>query len=272
MLHTKLFSRCLTAFLVIATGIIWVPGAMAKVIVYPMQEVKGDPRQQFPLILLTTILEESEQSYRLQVAKFPSQQERSLILLESGEIDVVWSGSNREREINHKAIKIPMYDGMFGWRVMLVKKDRVNELKDIQSKKELQKFAFGLGSDWPDVQLFKANKMQVVTTTSYESLFTMLDHGRFDYFPRSVLEVWTELERFGDMGIVLEPHIVIHYPYHSYYFVSKNNDELAHEIERGFKRLIESGKYKNLFQDAFGELIQKANLSKRRKFEFHNPG
>ena len=160
---------------------------------------------------------------------------------------------------------------MFGWRVMLVKDKNEDLLRNVKDKSALRKFTFGLGGDWPDVQLFEANDMRVVTTRSYESLFTMLQHDRFDVFPRSVLEVWQELDRFGDKGIALDPHIVIYYPYHSYYFVSKHNAQLAKDIENGFNLLIQSGVYEHMFQEEFGELLQQAKLSKRRKFDFHNP-
>lgn len=271
MLNIERYYRFLPAFFLLILGNLWVSAVAANTIVYPKQEVKGDPRQHFPLVLLEAILQQTGKQYKLQPAEFPSQQERSLMLLETGEIDVVWSGSNRQREHQHRAINIPMYKGMFGWRVMLTKSEHPDLLKDIQDKSALRKLTFGLGSDWPDVQLFEANGMRVVTTSSYESLFTMLRLERFDAFPRSVLEVWQELDSFGDMGIMLDPHIVVYYPYHSYYFVAKDNQALANDIENGFNLLIQSGLYERLFQEAFGELLKQANLSQRRKFEFNNP-
>ncbi len=270
-LITRTIVRLMIVSLFLVTSLMSLVTVAVETIIYPMQEVKDDTRQFFPLQLLKTILDKTNKQYDLKPASFHAQQERALKLLESGEINVVWSGSNHVREKEYRAIKIPMYKGMFGWRLMLVRRSMKHALKNIHTKQDLHNFAFGMGGDWPDAKLFEANRMKVVTATSYESLFTMLRFKRFELFPRSVLEVWQELELYGELGIDIDPYIVINYPYHSYYFVAKNNHELAEDIEHGFNQLIQSGQYESMFQEAFGEQLERAKLMERRLIRFDNP-
>lgn len=242
----------------------------AEVLIYPKVEAKDDKRQEFPLQLLEAMRPYFTNNYVFKEASYPSQQDRAMILLEKGEIDILWTGTSRARENEARAIRIPMYKGLLGWRLVLLKEDNANLLKDVKTLRELRNFSVGLGGGWPDVGLFSDNYFLVHTTTSYEALFHMLQKNRFDLFPRSVIEIWQELEAYSNYGISVDPYIVIQYPYAAYYFVNKNEEALAKEIETGFKTIIDNGEYDKIFEKFYGELLRKARLSERKIFRLEN--
>ncbi|MDF5908869.1 hypothetical protein P4132_22180 [Pseudomonas aeruginosa] len=59
---------------------------------------------------------------------------------------------------------------------------------------DLRRLRFGQRQDWADTPILRANGLEVKTSQSYESLFRMLDAGRFEVFPREVVVIDGELE------------------------------------------------------------------------------
>ena len=105
----------------------------------------------------------------------------------------------------------------------------------------------------------------------FESLFDMLQVGRFDYFPRSIMEVWDEERIHAGKGLVVEQTLVMHYPTAYYFFVNKKNTALASTIETGLKRAIKDGSFDQLFNQEFGDDIQRSRMASRKKLELTNP-
>ncbi len=239
-------------------------------VIHPKIESNADSRQEFAQKLLKKILAIQNPDYYVRPATFPSQQDRALLLLEKGELDVVWTGTSIHREQQYRAVRIPIQKGLLGWRLMLVREDNSELLKDTKNLRQLRQYSVGLGGGWPDVGIFSDNGFIVHTTTSYEAIFLMLTRNRFDIFPRSALEVWGELENFSKLGITLDEHIVVRYPAAAMYFVNKDNGALANDIEQGFIALINSGEYDTFFNEYFGGLLQRAALHKRRIFHLEN--
>ena len=56
--------------------------------------------------------------------------------------------------------------------------------------------------------VMERNDIQVVKATNYHALYNMLDQQRFDYFPRSVLEVDGDYEEFKHYDIKIYPKLV----------------------------------------------------------------
>ncbi len=48
---------------------------------------------------------------------------------------------------------------------------------------DLRRLRFGQRQDWADTPILRANGLEVKTSQNYESLFRMLDAGRFEVFP-----------------------------------------------------------------------------------------
>lgn len=104
----------------------------------------------------------------------------------------------------------------------------------------------------------------------YQHLFSMIYKSRADILPRSILEVSAEQEQYHHK-LKVHPTISIYYPTALYYFVKKDNEELASWIETGLNRLIRSGEFERLFQEEFGDDIQRAKSAKLLVIKLTNP-
>ena len=108
-------------------------------------------------------------------------------------------------------------------------------LAKIKSLQDLHALTAGQGHDWPDTEILRANNLKVNTTSSYHNLFPMMSAGRFNYFPRSILEIWDEVAMPGSQDAVVDESLLIYYPVAVYFFVNKNDKALAQVLEKGPK-------------------------------------
>ena len=142
-------------------------------------------------------------------------------LMQNEFVDIIWSMTSIEREKKLTPIRIPLYKGLIGSRLLLINTKDKSKFRDIHSKKDLLQFYAGQGHDWPDTYILKNNDLPVVTSANYEGLFGMLLLDRFDYFPRSIIEIWDEAQAHISDEIIVEPNLIIQYPTASYFFVNK---------------------------------------------------
>ena len=189
-------------------------------------------------------------------------------------LDIAFFPTNREREQNFLPIRIPILQGILGYRVLLVHKSNQADFSKIETIEQLKKrYMAGFGQHWADMAILESNNIPVIGVAKYELLFAMLDAKRFDYFPRGINEAWIEVEKYKKQyeGMTVAPNIALYYPYYVYFFVSKNNNELAHRVEKGLKVALEDGSFKALFLKYHQHLVKQASLGKRRIFLLDNP-
>lgn len=249
-----------------------VTASAAITVVYPKTGIENDPRQVYPIKLLTLALQQSGKDYQLQSSEKSLLQLRSLKSMELGRnIDVVWTETSAEREKRLRPIRIPIDKGGLGWRIFLIRSTDIDRFAAINSVQELQALRAGQVHDWPDVDVLWVNGLKVVTSSSYIGLFKMLAAGRIDYFPRSVGEVWLEQKFHAEKALAVDQNILLVYPTALYFFVNKDNHELAQDIEQGLETLIASGEFDRLFTLHYGEFLKRANVSERKVFKLVNP-
>ena len=87
----------------------------------------------------------------------------------------------------------------------------------------------GLGSQWSTTKILRAAGFNVVAGSSYDGLFWMLDHDRFDVFPRGVNEIFQEIEARRDSlpNLMIEPSLALYVPTPYYFFVSPQTPRLS---------------------------------------------
>lgn len=239
---------------------------------YPPEETAIDQRARYPVQLLDLALEKSGQAYRAVPASVPAQQSRNLLLLAAGQgIDVFWTVTSHEREQQLLPIRIPIDRGLFGWRLLLIRNGDQPRFTAIESAAELASWLGAQGHDWPDTEILRAAGLRIESSASYEGLFGMLSRGHIDYFPRSVAEVWRELDSHREQPIRLEQSLALHYPSAQYFFVHPQNHALAQAIEAGLRRAIADGSFARLFNQHYGQVLARADLGKRRILELENP-
>ncbi|WP_158592146.1 substrate-binding periplasmic protein [Noviherbaspirillum sedimenti] len=241
-------------------------------VIHPDRPSAIDARYDYQIKLLKLALEKSGIAYQMRPSKIKMEQGRTLLQLERGQdIDVVWSMTSREREQRLRPIRIPIDKGLIGYRVFLVKHEHLKKFAQVHTLDHLRRFEAGQGSHWPDTRILQANGLNVYGATVYENLFNMLEAERFDYFPRSITEVWDEIQAHPGRGFTIEPTILLSYPAAAYYFVNKENRELAQAIEAGLRQAIRDGSFDQLFNEYYGECVRKADLRQRKVIRLRNP-
>ncbi|MDE2431091.1 MAG: hypothetical protein KGM99_20405, partial [Burkholderiales bacterium] len=236
----------------IGLSLCYAPALQAKVlsIVYPQPESKLDTRPDYFVRVLALALSKSGVQYELHAHEIRMTQVRALRQLEQNDgIDVAWTMTSKERESALLPIRIPLDKGLFGWRIFLINPDEQQIFSNITTLQQLRPLSAGQGYDWPDVPILQANQLTVVPGTNYEALFRMLQARRFQYFPRSILEIWDEQKNHQNLGLVIEKKLALHYPTCLYFFVNKQNKNLAALLERGLHQAIRDGSFQRLFDE-----------------------
>lgn len=229
-------------------------------------------RDQYFLELLELAIQKSDKKINLIPVDMPDQVEsRDVINLNKKIIDIHWMHTSNELESRLIPIRIPLDKGLFGWRLMLLDKSNQHLLKDVNNLSDLKNYTLLQGYDWPDTAILAANGFKMETSsTTFRNIFRMLQRKRADAFPRSVLEIWGEMEDQKN-AVALDPYILLFYPTAYYFFVSKNNQELSKAIESGLEAAINDGSFDILFQRYHAEIIQKIGIENRRIIMMDNP-
>ncbi|MBL8508893.1 substrate-binding periplasmic protein [Chitinimonas sp. JJ19] len=257
----------------LAALLCWLGVACAQPLVYLRHQGEEDPHLRYMVAVLQLAIAESGSRYQVQPSKMHMVQSRALdeIRRNSGLLDLVWTMTSVERERELLPIRIPVDRGLIGWRVALLKQDRLKLLSGVRDLADLRQFSAGQMHDWPDTSILRHNGLPVEASDQYEGLFRMLAAGRFDYFPRSVIEIRDELRSHPGMGLAIEPRLLIRYPTALYFFVSRDRQKLALDLERGLEKAVREGKLQALFQRYYGPLLLELNVANRQVVELANP-
>ncbi|MFT6529776.1 MAG: hypothetical protein ACJAZB_001427 [Psychrosphaera sp.] len=200
--------------------------------------------------LLTRALDVSKDrygEYQFEYRQFKFSQNRSLKMLENGELDVLHTMTNWDREKEYLAVKFPLVKGLMGHRLLVInKKDEAvfNQISEI----ELANKIACQGLHWPDSDILEANKFTVARILSFEAMYELVAKGRCDYFPRSILEIDSELSRFSALypELTIAKQIMLIYPAPVYFFVEKSNFALAKRLHDGLIQLENSGEMEQI--------------------------
>lgn len=222
--------------------------------------------------LLMLIFEHGGHPYSLKAVPVPPvPSSRTVMMMREGRYDVSWVHTNKERERVMRPIRIPMYRGLGGWRLLFVRKEDASKYAAVNGISDLRKMIAGQGHDWPDIDILRHNDLSVRTAVSRDSVFQLLRHSRIDYFPRGINEVWDEVSLEASRGFIVEKHLVLRYPTAFYLFVNKEEEALAKLMERGFEQAVADGSFNELFSSRMGATIERANLKDRIVIELENP-
>ena len=200
-------------------------------------------------------------------------QNRGMQLLQSEGIDVIALGTNAERESQMLPIKIDILRGIVGFRVFVIRavdQARIARMDEQALRKQL---TFGLNSQWADLPILRASGFTVVTSSSYENLFSMLAAGRFDAFTRGLNEASRELDKRKETypQLAVEQTKALYFPYPVYFWVNKENTALAQRIERGLKLSLADGSFRQLFESYHAAEIAMLAKERRHIIRLANP-
>lgn len=214
-----------------------------------------------------------EAPLRLEPYAEAATQNRGVLLLQSGAIDVVALGTNAEREAAMRPIKVDILRGIVGFRVFVIRAADQARIAAMDEQALRTQLTFGLNSQWADLPILRGNGFAVVTSTRYENLFGMLQGGRFDAFTRGLNEASREVaERRRDFpGLAVEQTKALYFPFPVYFWVRKDNAALAGQIERGLALALADGSFRRLFESYHADEIAMLAGEKRQVIRIGNP-
>jgi hypothetical protein len=184
---------------------------------------------------------------------------------------VIWTMTDKEREQQLRPIRIPLFKGLFGYRVLLIREPEQARFDQVKTVADLAKLLGGQGTHWPDTMILQANGLRLTTAETTESLFRMMNAKRFDYFPRGISEAWFELLQRKETNLAVEENILLYYPADIYFFVNKENEALAQRIEKGMEALIDNGKFDQFFYNHPRVSSGLERLKNRHIIQLKNP-
>ncbi|TMN93938.1 hypothetical protein CWB72_00205 [Pseudoalteromonas phenolica] len=186
-------------------------------------------------------------------------QQRTLMALSKGKVDLHWSMTSPDREQIAITIPIPLFKGYIGKRAIMVKKERVAQFSTLQNLEQLSAFTAVQGHDWPDTKILAFNNLPIKPLSNYQAMFKLLSVGRVDYFPRSFIEVNSELEENPEQFTLL-PNIYLEYPTAFYFFVNNAKPKLAADLKRGLNKLQSNGEFDALFASYFKDDLARLSM------------
>jgi ABC-type amino acid transport substrate-binding protein len=174
-------------------------------------------------------------------------QERMLREVQLGNsVDMTWSMTSSNREQRLLPVRIPLLRGLFGYRVLVIRKSDEAVFESIETLEDFNGLVGGQGQDWPDIHILRANGLEQISATVLDQLYMQLSAGRIDYVPRSITEVAVEQELYDFSQFTVLRSPVLRYPAPSYFFVSPKKPELASALEKGLKLMLESGRFQEV--------------------------
>lgn len=229
-------------------------------------------RVKYYVEILELALHKSDHKYQLEKISLPFMNEsRSKTNLLNNVYDVHWLNAQPSLDNDIKAIHIPLCKGLTGWRILFIRPENQRELSTLKTIKELGNYTAGHGNDWPEVIRYESLQLPQKLSGSWKGLFYMLKQKRIDYLSRSALEIYDEEDAFPELGLKIESHLVLHYPATYYFYVNKDNKQLAKDIEIGLERALADGSFDKIFNRYFSDKLKRLQLDKRHVIEMPTP-
>lgn len=223
--------------------------------------------------MLKLALAHVDQHYTLDVLAEDLTQPRQVEEVRDGKLNVMWTATSQELEDTLLPVRIPLYKGLLGHRILLIRAGDQARFDQVRTLDDLRRIPIGQGTFWADTKILEANGLKVIKAAKTPSLFHMLDGGRYDGFPRGVFEPFGEVAAYAKLNLTVEKRLMLVYKMPYYFFVSQDSKQLARDLELGLNRAIADGSFEKLFLSSpnVQEAIQKGDMKNRIIFNLINP-
>lgn len=235
-----------------------------------------DSRYEYPHQLLLKILDVTSTEYghsNVKHAKSVMSRDRLLIsMLEGQQVHVVAEAPKPDWIKQLLVIRIPIRKGIQGYRLFFIHKKDRSAIAQVESLKDLQQFKTGSGEGWSTASVMENAGFEVITGTSYDGLFHMLERERFATLGRGINEIYAEFEaqHAEHPFLTIDESLALHIPLPTYFFVTPKMPELARRIDIGLQKLIQNGEFEKFFLLHHEEMIEKSKLKSRKVFHIDN--
>lgn len=194
--------------------------------------------------LLTLALDKTRPEfgdYELRQPEVVMVDDRLKAALVQGGVDLLWHTSVSLEDARLQAVPVSLLGELSQYRLLLIRSGEQQRFSSISSLAQLRQLTAGVGAQWPGVRVLESNELPLVTATGYPQLFRMLAAGRFDYFPRGIYQIISEVGMYPELDLAIESDLMLSYPNHIYFFVRKGDDRLAERILLGLERARADG-------------------------------
>ncbi|WP_016956721.1 substrate-binding periplasmic protein [Catenovulum agarivorans] len=235
-----------------------------------------DLRAQYPHAVLRKSLEMSMQKYGFFEIKLVEREldnfSKMMEVHDGIHMNLTMAMTTPDWEYLNIPIRIPIRRGMANFRLLATNEKYLDKFSQIKTLAQLKELSAGVVSKWSINEILGSAGIPLVETSNYDSLFKMLNKGRFDYTPRGINEAFYELNERKDTltNIVIEPNLVLYMLQPYYIFVSPKHPRIAERIEYGLEEMIKHGILKKMFVKHHAENIAAANLNNRTVIKIHN--
>ncbi|MEL4341847.1 pilus assembly protein PilM [Shewanella xiamenensis] len=204
-------------------------------------------QQQWQFNLLKEALRRSGKPYQVEQMSTQMNQKRNAEEALAGTVDVFWSMTSKELEETMLPVRIPLFKGLLGNRLLIIRKSDEAKFANVKTLADFKQLTAGQNRYWPDASILEANGVPLVTSYQYTNLYPMLEGGRFDYLALGAQEIGDELASHPDPALKIDSHILLQYRSPAYFFVSPKRPELAEAILAGLEHMISDGSFDEMF-------------------------
>ena len=233
------------------TGVAWANVSTASTIVIRQSNTADMSTEDYYFYrVLELVLHKTEAQWgAAQIKQLPYRPEdkrlRSALML--GKVDVLWSPTSTDFERQMLPVRISLLKELNNYRLLLIRKNEQPTFSAVQSIDDLRKLKGGMSSQWTDAKIMEYNKLPLVQAVGYGKLFKMLAAKRFDYFSRGLYQIQSEVYFYPELELQIEQELMLSYPNNVYFFVNKNNTDLAKRLETGLNIALRDGSFDKLF-------------------------
>ena len=241
-------------------------------VVYPL--VAERPSDGYGYRVLNLALEKSGRPYTLSISATKMNVQRARQSIDDGSISVIDIGTGAELEDRFATVYFPIDRGLSGYRLLIINKNQRADFAAIKTLADLQKKVAGQGTGWADIKILESAHIKV-ELGDFTALFRMVDRNRFDFFPLGIDEVFSLLDKYRSScpDSLVEPSLVLHYPFARLFFVKKDNLALRDAIMAGLEKAFADGSFQKLMDldPAYKEALARAQLNTRTMIDIDNP-
>lgn len=172
----------------------------------------------------------------------------------------------------NRPVKVPILFNLLGYQRLITLRDNIDSLEQIQNVAQLKQFQVGLGRGWIDVDIYRHNGIRVNDVAHVTTLLSMLEQGRFDFLPATLMDYAETLASSdSQQSLAVTSKTVVQFWFPVVFYVSDNNAHMADRIQAGLEVLQREGAMQRLFLEHFAAEIQYLKSKDIRFIRLENP-
>jgi hypothetical protein len=209
--------------------------------------------------------------YTLQRTQLKNKEQAFHQLTQKGQLDIIVTGFDIDREQNALPIYIPLDRGLLGFRTCLIEPQSQPIFENIQTVNDfaLEQISMGVGSNWADKKIMSNNDIPLLEASDQKALMALLRHNKVTCISRSVIEMDATITDFPEF--TEENLIAFVYPFGKIIYVNQHNQAAYEMLKYGLEKSIEDRSFHQLFKQHFAQQLEKHEFYFRKILLMKNP-